>query len=96
MNDYENVMKEFDKIIGLDQIAAFHINDSKNPLGAAKDRHENFGKGYLGSDALMQVIRDSRFETIPKILETPYIKDPEIQRNQHHLIKKKLPGLKSN
>ena len=77
VNDYENVMNEFDKIIGLNQIAAFHINDSKNPLGAAKDRHENFGKGYLGSDALMQIIRDSRFETIPKILETPYIKDPE-------------------
>ena len=77
VNDLESVLEEFDKIIGLDQIAAFHINDSKNPLGAAKDRHENFGKGYLGSDALMQVIRDSRFEAIPKILETPYIKDPE-------------------
>ena len=77
VNNFDGVLDEFDKIIGLNQIAAFHINDSKNPLGAAKDRHENFGKGYLGSDALMQIIRDSRFETIPKILETPYIKDPE-------------------
>ena len=97
MNDYENVMNEFDKIIGLDQIAAFHINDSKNPLGAAKDRHENFGKGYFRkrrSDAGYSGA--SRFEAIPKILETPYIKDREMQRNQHHLIKKKLPGLKSN
>ena len=68
---------EFDKILGLDQIAAFHINDSKNERGAHKDRHENFGKGHIGADALMQVIGDSRFETIPKILETPYIKDAD-------------------
>lgn len=77
VNDYDSVMDQFDKILGLDQIAVFHINDSKNPLGAHKDRHENFGKGYLGEDALFQVIGDSRFENIPKILETPYYKDPE-------------------
>mgnify|MGYP002572786423 CR=1 FL=1 len=94
VNDYENVMKEFDKIIGLDQIAAFHINDSKNPLGAAKDRHENFGKGYLGSDALMQVIRDSRFETIPKILETPYIKDPENPKKSTPPYKEEIAWIK--
>lgn len=70
-------MDEFDRILGLDQIAAFHINDSKNPCGAHKDRHENFGKGCLGQDALMQVINDPRFSSIPKILETPYYKDPE-------------------
>lgn len=77
VNDYEGVMAEFDRILGLDQIAAFHVNDSKNPREAHKDRHENFGKGYIGADALMQVIRDPRFEKIPKILETPYLKDPE-------------------
>lgn len=77
VHDYERVMDKFDRILGLDQIAAFHINDSKNPCGAHKDRHENFGKGHIGADALMQVIRDPRFEGIPKILETPYIKDPE-------------------
>ena len=77
VNDYEGVMTEFDRILGLNQIAAFHINDSKNPREAHKDRHENFGKGHIGADALMQVIRDSRFETVPKILETPWLKDPE-------------------
>lgn len=77
VNNYEQVMEEFDRIIGLNQIAAFHINDSKNELGAHKDRHENFGKGYIGEETLLKIIRDSRFETIPKILETPYIKDPE-------------------
>lgn len=77
VHDYEGVMEEFDRVIGLDQIAAFHINDSKNERGAGKDRHENFGRGFIGENALMQVIRDPRFETIPKILETPYYKDPE-------------------
>jgi deoxyribonuclease-4 len=77
VNDYDGVMEQFDKIIGLDQIAVFHINDSKNERGAAKDRHENFGKGHIGADSLMQVIRDKRFVNVPKILETPYIKDPE-------------------
>ena len=77
VNDYEGIMTEFDRILGLNQIAAFHINDSKNPREAHKDRHENFGKGHIGADALMQIIRDSRFETIPKILETPWLKDPE-------------------
>ena len=77
VHHYEEVMEEFDRILGLDQIAVFHINDSKNPRGAHKDLHENFGKGFLGADALMQVIGDPRFVSIPKILETPYRKDPE-------------------
>ena len=74
-------MAEFDRILGIDQIAAFHINDSKNEPGAHKDRHENFGKGFVGADALMQVISDKRFEQVPKILETPYLKDPENPKN---------------
>ncbi|MCH5264296.1 MAG: deoxyribonuclease IV [Lachnospiraceae bacterium] len=77
VHDYDSVMAEFDRIIGLNQIAAFHINDSKNEQGAHKDRHENFGKGAIGAEALMQIIRDSRFEQVPKILETPYIKDTD-------------------
>ena len=81
VHDYEGVMAEFDRILGIDQIAAFHINDSKNEPGAHKDRHENFGKGFVGADALMQVISDKRFEQVPKILETPYLKDPENPKN---------------
>lgn len=75
--DYDGVMEEFDQIIGIDQIAVFHINDSKNPLGASKDRHENIGFGTVGFDALYKVVMDRRFENIPKILETPYIPLPE-------------------
>lgn len=81
VHDYEGVMAEFDRVLGIDQIAAFHINDSKNEPGAHKDRHENFGKGFVGADALMQVISDKRFEQVPKILETPYLKDPENPKN---------------
>ena len=92
--NFDGVIDEFDHLIGKDQIAVFHINDSKNPLGAAKDRHENFGKGYLGSDALMQVIRDSRFEAIPKILETPYIKDPENPKKSTPPYKEEIAWIK--
>lgn len=73
VNQYDAVMEQFDKIIGKNQIVVFHINDSKNPCGAGKDRHENFGFGHIGFDALMQVIRDDTFADVPKILETPYV-----------------------
>ena len=77
IHDYDGVMEQFDRVIGKDQIAAFHINDSKNEPGAAKDRHENFGFGHIGFEALMQVVKDDNFAAIPKILETPYVKDPD-------------------
>lgn len=77
VGDLSGVMTAFDKTIGTDQIAVFHINDSKNPRGAAKDRHENIGFGEIGFDALKEIIYMKEFENIPKILETPYVKDPE-------------------
>lgn len=77
IHDYDGVMEQFDRVIGKDQIAVFHINDSKNEPGAAKDRHENFGFGHIGFEALMQVVNDKNFAAIPKILETPYVKDPD-------------------
>lgn len=73
VTDYEGVMKEFDHYIGKNQIAAFHINDSKNPCGAGKDRHENAGFGHIGFDALSRIIYDEEFAHIPKILESPYV-----------------------
>ncbi len=76
INDFDGVMEQFDKVIGKDQIAVFHINDSKNVPGAAKDRHENIGFGNIGFNALMNVITCKDFEDVPKILETPYVKDP--------------------
>lgn len=77
VHNYSGVMEDFDRIIGKNQIAVFHINDSKNPLGAGKDRHENFGFGSLGFDTLYRFVTDPDFTHIPKILETPYIPSPE-------------------
>ena len=70
---YEDVMEKFDRVIGKNKIAVFHINDSKNPLGASKDRHENFGFGHIGFDTLYKIVMDKNFIEVPKILETPYI-----------------------
>lgn len=72
-NDFEGVIKHFDEVIGKSYISVFHVNDSKNVQGAAKDRHENFGFGHIGFDALMKVIYHPDFNDIPKILETPYV-----------------------
>jgi deoxyribonuclease-4 len=83
VHDFSGVMTEFDRIIGQDQIAVFHVNDSKNVRGAAKDRHENIGFGEIGFDALMQVIGCPDFENVPKILETPYIPDPENKKKSY-------------
>ena len=74
VNDYEGVINEFDRIVGLDKIKAFHINDSMNEIGSHKDRHANIGFGTIGFDTLTKFIYDERFENIPKILETPYVK----------------------
>ena len=73
VNDYENVKKRLDEIIGLERIQVIHLNDSKNPLASHKDRHANIGEGYIGFDALKRVCDDEAFAHIPKILETPYI-----------------------
>ena len=73
VHDYDGVFETFDKVIGLDQIAVFHINDSLNPLGAHKDRHANIGKGTIGFEPLYRLVHDPRFVEIPKILETPWL-----------------------
>lgn len=73
VNDPEGVLARFDRILGKDQIAVFHINDSKNPCGAAKDRHENLGKGCIGFDALNHIVHHPDFQDVPKILETPWV-----------------------
>lgn len=73
IHNFDNVIEQFDHIIGKDQIAVFHINDSKNNPGAAKDRHENIGFGHIGFDAINYIVHHRDFEDIPKILETPYI-----------------------
>lgn len=74
ISNFDEILDEFDNIIGLNKLGCIHINDSKNEKGMKKDRHENFGFGYIGFDNLINVIYNSRIENIPKILETPWIK----------------------
>lgn len=81
VNDYEGVLKHFDEVIGLEQIAVIHVNDSKNPLNAHKDRHENLGKGHIGFETLLRFVSDKRFQAVPKILETPWIKHSEDEKS---------------
>ena len=73
VNDFEGVIKEFDKIVGIDRISVIHLNDSKNPRGAMKDRHENLGFGTIGFEALNKIAHYEKFSHLPKILETPYV-----------------------
>lgn len=77
LNNFDAVLDEFDRIIGLNNLACLHINDSKNERGAHKDRHENIGIGTIGFDNLINVIYSKRLDGIPKILETPYIGDTD-------------------
>ncbi|NWO12384.1 deoxyribonuclease IV [Virgibacillus sp.] len=73
VNDFDGVLHQFDKIIGVNRIKVIHINDSKNEVGAHKDRHENIGFGYIGFDALSSIIHHPQLMDLPKILETPYV-----------------------
>ena len=77
---FDDVLEEFDKIIGVDRIKVVHVNDSKNEQGAQKDRHENIGFGHIGFDALHYVVFHEQFETLPKILETPFVGEDKKNR----------------
>jgi deoxyribonuclease-4 len=70
---FDDVIGEFDHLLGKDQIAVFHINDSKNIQGASKDRHANIGFGEIGYDAIHNIVHHKDFIEVPKILESPYV-----------------------
>lgn len=89
LNNFNEVLDSFDKIIGIDKIKCIHINDSKNTLGLHKDRHENVGKGTIGLDILMKVIDNPKLKDVPKILETPYIDGKAPYKEEIALIKSK-------
>lgn len=67
----QRVLKAFDRIVGLDRLALFHLNDSKGDFGSKVDRHEHIGKGRIGIDAFRTLVRSRRLKGIPKIIETP-------------------------
>lgn len=95
VHNFDGVMEEFDRILGKDQIAVFHINDSKNVRSAHKDRHENLGKGEIGFDALKSIVWHPDFLHVPKILETPWIKNPENPKDTKAPYKEEIARLRA-
>ncbi len=96
VNDLEGVLKTFDDTVGLERIKVVHVNDSKNPLGANKDRHANIGMGHIGFDTLNKVVHHEAFKGIPKILETPYItKDDASKKRLYPPYKAEIDMFKS-
>ncbi len=73
LNNFDDYLDSFDKLIGINKIGCIHVNDSKNDISSHKDRHENIGFGTIGFDTLLNIIYNKRLENIPKILETPYV-----------------------
>lgn len=80
VDDFDGVLEEFDKVIGLERLKVLHINDSKNPRGSRKDRHENIGFGHIGFQALNYIVHHPSLADIPKILETPYVGDDKNEK----------------
>ena len=69
--DLDGVLREFDRVVGLDRLRAIHLNDSRNPLGARKDRHARIGEGCIGLEALVRVVNHPLLRDLPFYLETP-------------------------
>ena len=86
VNSLDEVLEQFDKVIGIDKLKALHLNDSKNPIGAHKDRHEKIGEGYIGINAFEKIVNHPALSTLPMFLETPneldgYAKEIELLRS---------------
>ena len=89
ISNFDKILDDFDEIVGLKYLHCIHINDSKNTIGAHKDRHENFGYGTIGFDNLINVIYNKRLDNIPKILETPWIGDKAPYKEEIEMIRTK-------
>ncbi|KMY50823.1 deoxyribonuclease IV [Peribacillus loiseleuriae] len=94
IEDFDGVLNEFDKIVGLDRLKVLHINDSKNECGMRKDRHENIGFGHIGFRALRYIVHHPQLTEIPKILETPFV--GEDKKNKKAPYKFEIEMLKSD
>lgn len=77
---YERTFRDLDRLVGLDRIKVFHVNDSKKPCGSRVDRHEHIGKGCLGLEPFRRLLNDPRFAGLPMLLETPKLETPESRR----------------
>ena len=98
VHDVDGVLKHFDEVIGLDRLIVLHINDSKNPRGAHKDRHENLGYGEIGFETLNKYVHHPLLVNIPKILETPYFNEKPPYKQEIEMLKdgKFIPNWREN
>lgn len=95
VSNFDKVLDEFDKKIGLNYLKCIHINDSKNICGAKKDRHENIGYGNIGFENMIKIIYNDRLDGIPKILETPYVDEKAPYKQEIEMIRnKKMENIK--
>ncbi len=94
ISDPDKVLDDFEKYLSLEYIKVIHLNDSKNDIGARKDRHENIGYGKIGFEALVKWAHNQRLENVPKILETPYRDDKPIYKQEIIDLNKKIWGYK--
>jgi deoxyribonuclease-4 len=78
---YARTFRAFDRVVGLDRLKVFHLNDSKKPCGSRVDRHEHIGKGCLGLEPFRRIVTDPRFAGLPMLLETPKLDTPESRRS---------------
>ena len=77
VNDYDGVITRFDDVIGLHRLRMMHLNDSKAPFASKRDRHELIGEGAIGDVPFRRIMNDERLASVPKVLETPKLDDPE-------------------
>lgn len=89
LNDFDKILDEFDKVVGLNYLKVIHINDSKNELASHKDRHENIGLGTIGFNNLIKIIYNEKLKGIPKILETPYVDGHAPYKHEIEMIRNK-------
>ncbi len=87
INNFDEILNEFDDKIGLERLLVIHLNDSKNPQGAHKDRHENLGYGYIGFDVLNSIAHNPLLSNVPKILETPYVNEKSPYKREIEMLK---------
>ena len=89
LSNFNEILNEFDRVVGLNYLKVIHINDSKNIMGAHKDRHDNIGIGNIGFDNLISIIYHDKLKGIPKILETPYVEQNPPYKEEIEMIKNK-------
>lgn len=90
LSDFDKILDDFDKILGLENLKVIHVNDSKNIRGSHKDRHANIGYGEIGFDKLIEIIYHPRLAHLPKILETPYIEKKAPYKEEIESIKNRV------